>query len=265
VNLNRPIITLTTDFGYTDPFVGIMKGVILRITPDAQIVDLSHGIAPQDIRAAALSLAASVDSFPDGSIHVVVVDPGVGSVRRAIRIESANHYFVGPDNGVLSFALEGKESARIVDLSNETYHLQPKSGTFHGRDVFAPVAAHLAHGVPLGEFGASLEDCVRLRWPPIDHAGDSILGEILYIDRFGNLFTNIRERDLMSVAPERIGVRFGEINILGLSPNYAAGQSKGFIALINSWGMVEIAMFKGNAASQTAAQMGDKVKIDLVA
>ena len=262
---SRHLITLTTDFGYIDPFVGIMKGVILRIASDAQIVDLTHGIAPQDVRAAALTLAASVDSFPNGTIHVVVVDPGVGSQRRAILIESANRYFVGPDNGVLSLALERKKSSRIVDLSNETYHLQPKSGTFHGRDVFAPVAAHLARGVPVDNFGAPLENYVRLRWPSVDHAGDSILGEILYIDRFGNLFTNIRERDLMSVAPERVRVRLAEINILGLSPNYAAGQDNKLIALINSWGLVEIATFKGNAASETEAQIGDKVRIDLVA
>lgn len=265
MNSSRHLITLTTDFGYNDPYVGIMKGVILRIAPEVQIVDLNHGITPQDIRAAALSLAASVDSFPDGTVHVVVVDPGVGSERRAIVIESASHYFVGPDNGVLSLALKGKEPARILDLSNETYHLQPKSGTFHGRDVFAPVAAHLARGVPLDDFGASLEDCVRLRWPRVDHAGDSILGEISYIDRFGNLFTNIGESDLMSLSAGRIRLRLGEIDILGLSPNYAAGQGNRLIALINSWGLVEIAIFKGNAASQTGAQLGDKVRVDLVA
>ncbi len=264
MNLSRPIITLTTDFGYIDPFVGIMKGVILRITPDAQIVDLSHGIAPQDIRAAALTLAASVDNFPEGTIHVAVVDPGVGSERRPLLVESVDHYFVGPDNGVFSLALERNGSSRIVDLSNETYHLQPKSHTFHGRDVFAPVAAHLARGVSVGEFGAPLKDCVRLRWPPIDRAGESVLGEILYIDRFGNLFTNIRERDLMSVAPEKIRVRLGEINISGLSPNYAAGQNGGWIALINSWGLIEIAISKGSAESRTGAQIGDKVRIDLV-
>jgi S-adenosyl-L-methionine hydrolase (adenosine-forming) len=265
VDLNRPIITLTTDFGYTDPFVGILKGVILRITPDAQIVDLSHGIPPQDICAAALTLAASVNTFAEGTIHVAVVDPGVGSQRRALLVESAGHYFVGPDNGVCSFALEGTEASRIVELSNETYHLQPKSNTFHGRDVFAPVAAHLARGVPVGEFGAPLEDCVRLRWPPVHRAGDSILGEVLYIDHFGNLFTNVRERDLMSVPPEKIRVRLGKIKISGLSPNYATAQNKGWIALINSWGLLEIAFFKDSAASRTEAQIGDKVRIDLSA
>lgn len=264
MNLSRPIITLTTDFGYTDPFVGIMKGVILCITPDAQIVDLSHGIAPQDIWAAALILAASVDNFPDGTIHVAVVDPGVGSERRPILVESADHYFIGPDNGVFSLALERSQSTRTVELSNEIYHLQPKSHTFHGRDVFAPVAAHLAQGVSVGEFGAPLKDCVRLLWPPVDRAGESILGEILYIDRFGNLFTNIRERDLIAAAPEKIRVRLGEINISGLSPNYAAGQNGGCIAVINSWGLIEIATFRDSAASRTEAQIGDKVRIDLV-
>ena len=156
------IITLTTDFGYSDPFVGIMKGAILCIAPDLQIVDLNHGIPPQDIRAAALNLAASVDYFPQGTIHVAVVDPGVGSERRPILIHSAGHYFVGPDNGVFSFALKDNQSSLIVHLSNEAYFLQPKSRTFHGRDIFAPVAAHLARGVPVAEFGSPSKDCVSL-------------------------------------------------------------------------------------------------------
>jgi S-adenosyl-L-methionine hydrolase (adenosine-forming) len=264
VKLNRPIITLTTDFGYTDPFVGIMKGVIFCITPNTQIVDLSHGIPPQDIRAAALTLAASVDYFAKGTIHVAVVDPGVGSERRAIVAESAGHYFVGPDNGVFSLALQGKESSRIVELSNEAYHLQPTSRTFHGRDVFAPVAAHLARGVPLGEFGAPLKDCAHLPWPPAERAGESILGEILYIDSFGNLFTNIREHDLRGAAPEKVHVRLGGISIRGVSRNYATEQNGTCIALINSWGLVEIAIYKDSAARRTESKIGDKVRIDLV-
>jgi S-adenosyl-L-methionine hydrolase (adenosine-forming) len=260
-----PIITLTTDFGYAEPFVGIMKGAILCITPNVQIVDLNHGISPQDIRAAALTLAASVDHFPPGTIHVAVVDPGVGSGRRAILIDSAGRYFVGPDNGVFSFVSQDKDSLRIVHLSNEAYHLHPKSHTFHGRDVFAPVAAHLAGGVPADEFGVPLKDCMRLPWPAVNRAGESILGEVLYIDRFGNLFTNIRERDLTGLAREKLQVGLGRINIRGLSQSYAAGEKGTCIALINSWGLVEIASYNDNAASRTEAKIGDKVRIELLA
>jgi S-adenosyl-L-methionine hydrolase (adenosine-forming) len=259
-----PIITLTTDFGYADPFVGIMKGAILCITPNLHIVDLNHGIAPQDIRAAALTLAASVDYFPQGTIHVAVVDPGVGSERRPILIHSGGQYFVGPDNGVFSFALKDKQSLLIVHLSNEAYFLQPKSRTFHGRDIFAPVAAHLAAGVPVAEFGAPSKDWVSLPWPAVERAGAAIVGEVLYIDRFGNLFTNIHERDLTGVAEEKIRVHLNEVKIQGLAQNYAAGARKTYIALVNSWGLVEIASYKDSAASRSQARIGDKVRVELL-
>ena len=261
-----PIITLTTDFGYADPFVGIMKGAILCITPNLQIVDLNHGIPPQDIRAAALTLAASVDYFPQGTIHVAVVDPGVGSERRPILIHSAGQYFVGPDNGVFSFVLKDKQSLLIVDLSNEAYFLHPKSRTFHGRDIFAPVAAHLAGGVPMAEFGSPSKDWVCLSWPAVERAGEFIVGEVLYIDRFGNLFTNIHERDLTGVAKEKIRVHLNdEVKIQGLAQNYAAGDKKTYIALVNSWGLVEIASYNYSAASRSEARIGDKVRVELLA
>jgi S-adenosylmethionine hydrolase len=263
VEPRTPIITLTTDFGYADPFVGIMKGAILCITPNLQIVDLNHGIPPQDIRAAALTLAASVDYFPQGTIHVAVVDPGVGSERRPILIHSAGQYFVGPDNGVFSFVLKDKQSLLIVDLSNEAYFLHPKSRTFHGRDIFAPVAAHLAGGVPMAEFGSPSKDWVCLSWPAVERAGEFIVGEVLYIDRFGNLFTNIHERDLTGVAKEKIRVHLNEIKIQGLAQNYAVGDKKTYIALVNSWGLVEIASYNYSAASRSEARIGDKVRVEL--
>jgi len=264
VDSSTPIITLTTDFGYTDPFVGIIKGVILCITPDLQIVDLNHGVPPQDIRAAALTLASSVDYFPQGTIHVAVVDPGVGSERRPILIHSAGQYFVGPDNGVFSFVLKDKQPSLIVHLSNEAYFLHPKSRTFHGRDIFAPVAGHLARGIPLAEFGSRLKDWVRLPWPAIECAGEFIVGEVLYIDRFGNLFTNIREHDLSGIAREKIRLHLNEIRIQGLSQNYIAGDKDTYIALINSWGLIEIASYNDNAASRSEAKIGDKVRVELV-
>src|ERR1051325_11087250 len=153
-------ITLTTDFGYIDPFVGIMKGVIAGINPDVQVVDATHGVPPQNLIAGALVLRHSVDYFPSGTIHVVVVDPGVGTARRPILIECEHMYLIGPDNGVLSLALETHKAVRTVELSNQTYQLYPTSNTFHGRDIFAPAAAHVSRGVDPGSFGEQVENLV---------------------------------------------------------------------------------------------------------
>ena len=256
-------ITLTTDFGYADPFVGILKGVILGIHAEAQIVDLTHGIPAQNIMAGALALWSSVRYFPPGTIHVVVVDPGVGGDRRPILLQLDGNYFIGPDNGVLSLALENRQPARIVHLSNDAYHLQPKSRTFHGRDVFAPVAAHLNRGTPPERFGDLINDLVRLPWPTPNQKENVISGEILYIDVFGNLFTNVRERDLTGFANEKIVVHLGSIEIRGLSLNYSEGESGNFIALINSWGLLEIARYRNNAATLTGTSIGDRVEIVL--
>ena len=258
-------ITLTTDFGYADPFVGILKGVILGIHPEAQVIDLTHGISPQNTLAAALALWSSVAYFPKGTVHVVVVDPGVGSTRQAILLECESNYFIGPDNGVLSLALEGRQPTRIVHLSNETYHLKPKSRTFHARDVFAPVAAHLARGTPPDLFGNRIKDFVQLPWSRPRRTEQFIEGEILYVDGFGNLFTNIRDRDLAAMATEKAIVRFGSIEIRGLSLNYVNGQNGNYIALINSWGFLEIALYGDNAAKRSKASIGDKVQIVVTA
>src|ERR1051325_7049881 len=169
--MENRLITLTTDFGYDDPFVGIMKGVILSIDAGARIVDLTHGVEPQDIRGAALALNFACPFFPPGTIHVAVVDPGVGSGRRPILIECDDAFFIGPDNGVLSLAAERKKVTRVVELANQRYYLQPISSTFHGRDIFAPAAAHLASGVAIGDFGPALERWTRLEWPEIAKSG----------------------------------------------------------------------------------------------
>src|SRR5574341_1419952 len=195
------LITLTTDFGYRDPFVGIMKGVIAGINANARVIDLSHDIPPQDIMAGALVLRHSVPYFPRGTIHVAVIDPGVGGARRPLLIECDGNNFVGPDNGVLSLALAGKPPARIIHLSNSTYHSQPVSATFHGRDIFAPVAAYLSLGAEPDRFGHPIADYVRLTLPrPSQCGARSIKGEILHIDRFGNLVTNIAREDLERLA-----------------------------------------------------------------
>lgn len=255
------LITFTTDFGYRDPFVGIMKGIIAGINPDARVIDLSHDIPPQDVMAGALVLRHAVSHFRRGTIHLAVIDPGVGGARRPLLIESDGHYFVGPDNGLLSLAVEGKQTARIIHLSNATYHLQPVSATFHGRDIFAPVAAHLSLGVHAAAFGDPIENFVRLKIPAIERRPRRIVGEILYIDGFGNLFTNISEQDLTGVAVDKIATSIRGATVRGLASNYAAAAAGEILALINSWGLVEIALNKGSARQRTGAQIGDKVEV----
>jgi S-adenosylmethionine hydrolase len=259
--METKLITLTTDFGYKDPFVGIMKGVILGINPNARIVDLSHGISPQDIRGAALVLSNSAPFFPPGTIHVAVVDPGVGTGRRAILIESEGSFFVGPDNGVLGLAVHGRKINRIVELANESYHLTPTSSTFHGRDIFAPVAAYLSLGIPACDFGPELKDYARLEWPQVIKTEDGIQGQIIYIDNFGNLITNVRERDLKSLAGGKLAVSLADVTIQGLAANYASAEQNDYAALINSWGLLEISCFNGHAHLRSGADIGDPVHI----
>lgn len=187
-----PIITLTTDFGTDDWFVGTMKGVILDIAPTARLVDITHGIPHHDIRAGAFALGSSSHFFPRGTIHVAVVDPGVGSDRAPIAIRAGDHFFVGPDNGILSWAAQRLGVDDIFRIDNPSVMLANRSSTFHGRDIFAPVAAHLAIGLPLERLGARKADMVALPWPKtIITADHTIQGEVVYIDRFGNGITNI--------------------------------------------------------------------------
>jgi S-adenosylmethionine hydrolase len=185
------LITLTTDFGTRDWFVGTMKGVILGLQPRATIVDLTHEIPAGDVRAGAFALTAGCRFFPKGTVHVAVVDPGVGSARRAIAVQTEKYFFVGPDNGVLSFALAREKIKAIRQLTNEKFFLKNVSQTFHGRDLFAPVAAHLSRGVPIQRLGPALKDFVWLDWPRPRTTRAGIQGEVVYIDRFGNAITNI--------------------------------------------------------------------------
>ena len=255
------VITLTTDFGCQDPFTGIMKGVIVGINPRARIIDLSHSIAPQDVVSAALTLRHSVGYFPEGTIHVVVVDPGVGGERRPLLIETGERYLIGPDNGVLSLALEQKEPNRVIGLSNPTYHLQPASATFHGRDIFAPVAAYLSLGIPAPAFGEHVKEFVSLSLPTARKSATGIDGEILYIDRFGNLFTNIGESDLAGWPRDQLTISLGTASIRGVAANYSAARDGDYVALINSWGVLEIAVNKDSAQKRMQAKIGDKIQV----
>ncbi|HEV8726264.1 MAG TPA: SAM-dependent chlorinase/fluorinase [Candidatus Binatia bacterium] len=257
------LITLTTDFGPKDSFVGIMKGVIAGINPQAHVIDITHGIPPQDILAGALTLRHSVRFFPRGSIHVTVVDPGVGSARRPLLIEGDGNYFIGPDNGVLSLAVENIEPTHIVHLSNPVYHLKRTGTTFHGRDIFAPVAAHLSVGVSPTALGEASENFVKLALPEVARQGRSIEGEIVYIDSFGNLFTNIRQHDLTGFPGDRLDIAVRSATIHGLAQHYASAREGELVALINSWDVVEIAAYKDNAQQRIGAKIGDKVEIVL--
>lgn len=257
------LITLLTDFGYQDSFVGIMKGVILRINPQARIVDLTHGVPPQDIMSAALTLRHSIAYFPEGTIHVAVVDPGVGSERRPLLIQSENGYLIGPDNGVLSLALQEREPICAVELSSPAYRLQPTSATFHGRDIFAAAAAYLSVGIPVPAFGEKVNQLIRLSVPAARKLDHSIEGEIVYIDTFGNLLTNIEEGDLAGLPRDQLTISLGAISIPGLAANYSAARQGNYVALINSWGVLEIAAYQDNAQKRTGAKIGDKIQVSV--
>ena len=254
------IITLTSDFGYKDSFVGIMKGVIAALNPQARIIDLSHGISPQDVIGAALLLRHSVEYFPRGTVHVVVVDPGVGSARRPVLVEASGYFLVGPDNGVLSLACQDSAEQRVIHLSNTAYHRPTLSNTFHGRDVFAPVAAHLSLGVDPASLGNAVDDFSRLVLPPVRVRPNAIEGEIVYIDGFGNLFTNIGVQELQPFVHNKVAFHICGIVIQGVATHYAAAEPGDLVALINSWGMLEIALNQGNAQHRCAARIGDKIE-----
>ncbi len=259
--MERKIITLTTDFGYRDPFVGIMKGVILGINPSANLIDLSHGIAPQDVMAGALVLRHSVSFFPRGTIHAAVVDPEVGTQRKPLLIECENFYLVGPDNGLLSLALEGQPVVQAIELSNRSYHLHPTSTTFHGRDIFAPVAAYLSLGIAPDFLGHRVEGFAQIPWPEIIITDHGLLGKVVYVDAFGNLVTNVRDKDLKAFDRERMVVSVGKVQIQGLTESYAGASEGAFRALINSWGLLEISLYKGSAQNRAEVNLGEAIHV----
>jgi S-adenosylmethionine hydrolase len=253
------IITLTTDFGAKDWFVGTMKGVILGINPRAGIVDVTHEISPGDIRAGAFALAASYSYFPKDTVHVAVVDPGVGGGRKAIAVQTASYFFVGPDNGVLSFALAREKIKSIHRLENERFFLQPISQTFHGRDLFAPVAAHLSRGLPLQRLGPVHEDFVRLRWPKPRILPSGLEGEVVYVDRFGNVITNINNGTL----PSREGghVFAGRKRLCPVKAFYQSVPRGQAVAVSGSSGFLEIAINGGSAAEKFDLRVGCAVSV----
>jgi len=259
--LPYPFITLLTDFGTHDAFVGIMKGVIFGIAPEARLIDLSHHVPPQDILTGALQLRSAAPFFPHGTIHVAVVDPGVGSQRRAVVVQTHDAFFVGPDNGLLSLAAPSESIVRIVHLTNSQYFLPRRSHTFHGRDVFASVAAHLSRGVPPEDLGPGIDALEQLTLPVVERTDSQLTGKVIAIDHFGNLITNITEADLLPFSRETLCVSIGWTQILGVIPTYAMVPAGSFAALVNSWGMLEIAVRNGSAAQRLDISTGTTVHV----
>jgi len=253
------IITLTTDFGVADWFVGTMKGVILGLQPRAQIVDITHEIPAGDLRAGAFALAASYNFFPKRTVHVAVVDPGVGGRRRAIAVQTANYIFVGPDNGVLSLALAGEKIKAIHEITNARLFLHPVSHTFHGRDVFAPVAAKLSQGLPLTKVGVPIKEFVKLSWPKPLRNANSIQGEIAYIDRFGNAITNIANTALTARAEGACEIIVRGKRLCGVQPFYQAVPNGNAVAVPGSSGFLELAVNAGSIARKFNLTVGERV------
>ena len=251
------IITLLTDFGTQDYFVAAMKGVILSINPSATIVDLTHEIPPQDISAAAFNLLACYQNFPDGTIHVAVVDPGVGSDRRAILIECADQFFVGPDNGLFNWICEREEVFSARNLTNESFFRRPVSATFHGRDIFAPVAGALSQGVNVAEFGEPLIDIVRLE-PLSANAvdADRIEGRIIHIDRFGNCVTNVTPANLVGGVASSWIIKLNGREISSFRSFFAEGEKEEVFCIVGSAGFFELSSTNASAARILEARRG---------
>ena len=259
------IITLTTDFGTSDTYVGTMKGVILGINPNVQMVDLTHAIPPQDIHEAAFTIRSAYRYFPKGTIHTIVVDPGVGSDRQAIVCEIDGAFFVCPDNGVLSYLLQDIDNdtelqMNAVIIRNSVYYLPEVSNTFHGRDIFAPVAAHLSCGVPLASIGPPVENLVQLPIPIPEISGNTITGQIVKIDRFGNAITNISESAFAGeVSGYEIDVQ--GVRLTHLNRAYAESEVGEPLAIIGSLGLLEIAINGGSAETGLGLKRGDTAVI----
>jgi hypothetical protein len=264
---HRPIITLTTDFGSSDHFVGAMKGVILDILPEARIVDICHSVQAFDVLDGALTISQAYSYFPNRTIHVVIVDPGVGTARRPILASSDKYHFVAPDNGVLSLVYAREPRMHVRHITSEHYFLQPVSNTFHGRDIFAPVAAYLAKEVDSLKFGDEVEDYVRFSAPkPKAVDQNRVRGVVLKVDRFGNLITNITPQDvpmLFAAEGKAFKIVVGNCEITEIHSAYAEGAPGEVMGVLGSMGFLEIAANRGAAAQLTGAGKGTDVTIIL--
>lgn len=265
MNTRPSVITLTTDFGLDDFFVGAMKGVILSINPAARIIDITHTIRPHDVREAAFTLAQAYAEFPPGTIHVAIVDPGVGSARRPIIVLTPMHLFVGPDNGVFSFVYAQEDVRAIIQITAEHYFRKPVSHTFHGRDIFAPVAAWLSAGVAPESFGQPINDPVRFEVPqPELLSATHIRGQVIHIDRFGNLITNLTSQHLSPQAVSRaVRLVISNQTITRFQSHFAEAVAQEPFAVIGSTGRLEVAVYQDSAERILNASVGMIVELHI--
>jgi S-adenosyl-L-methionine hydrolase (adenosine-forming) len=263
--LSNPVITLTTDYGTNDHLVGVLKGVILRIAPNTSIVDINHHVVPFDVLDGALTIAAAYRYFPARTVHLVVVDPGVGTARRPILVTADQFYFVAPDNGVLSLIYEREPAVSVRHITSEHYFLNPVSNTFHGRDIFAPVAAWMAKTYQTEAMGEEINDYVKFALPRPKAAGSAKKGLVLRVDSFGNLVTNFTAEDLApgAGANGKIKLQVAGKPVEKLAQTFAEGAAGEPFALVGSSGFVEIAVNKGHAARVLAANRGAEVILEV--
>ncbi len=253
-------IVFLTDFGSKDYFVGAMKGVILSINKEAQIIDITHEIAPQNVRAASFTLRACFRDFPEKTIFVAVVDPGVGSNRRAILVETEKYFFIAPDNGLLSFIFNESNNFRVFEITNENFFRKPVSNTFHGRDIFAPSAAHLSVGAKPAEFGKEISEFIKFEeTKPRKISENQFEAEIIHADHFGNLIINLKKEDL----PEKFVLKIGERRSENLKTFYAEAEKSELFMIFGSADFLEIVAFQDSAQKILGAKVGEKVIVDI--
>ena len=256
------IVTLTTDFGLKDTYVAEMKAAVLCICPDAAIVDVTHEVGKFDVRMGAFMLASAAPYFPEGTVHVVVVDPGVGTSRRPIIVQTKQGFLVAPDNGVVALAAEAMGIERVHEITSRRLMLPHVSGTFHGRDIFAPAAAHLANGVEPRAFGPEISDLIKPPFTKVRRDSDALAGEVLHVDGFGNIITNIRDRDVAHLRGSLIQVQLPQHKLkLKLGKAYAEAKLNEPLALIGSHAYLEVALNQGSAAAKFQVKSGDKVTV----
>lgn len=263
VKSESPIVTLTTDFGLADPYVAEMKAVILGINPNARIVDITHQIEKFNIRNGAFTLAAAAQYFPKGTIHVAVVDPGVGTKRRPILIETGKDFFIGPDNGVLALAAKNQGVRHVYEIANPKFVLPKISQTFHGRDIFAPAAAHLSKGTKPSEFGPEIRKIVVPKFAKITRKNNALKGEVVHIDSFGNIITNFTAKNLDDLGIKKsVNIKLGDKRItLKLCRAYAEVEAGKPLAIIGSHDFLEISVNMGSAAQAFKVKVGDAVTL----
>lgn len=261
--MKNPIITMLTDFGTKDHYVSAMKGVILSINPKCLLIDISHEVRKQDVREGAFILGNAFSYFPKGTIHLAVIDPGVGSERKPILIRTENYFFIGPDNGLFTIAAMKDRVRKVIQLINKRYFLSNISSTFHGRDIFAPVAGYLSLGIKPDVFGKEIDKWVKLDFSEPNIKGDKLLGEIIHIDSFGNLISNIdHERFLKFINAHSFSIKVKNRKVSHIKHGYWEGRDKELIALFGSGGYLEIAVKDGNAKSILNAKKGDSIIVE---